>query len=105
MEGNGLNGLKLYGAAGIDLHTISNADVYQTIRKHSLYCNCNNQGTVQVNGAITASPATLSNQVVVKSQLDLKADLASPNLTEEQTAPTATENEYNTNCDNGFFVG
>jgi hypothetical protein len=60
---------------------------------------------VQVNGAITASPATLSNQVVVKSQLDLKADLASPNLTGEPTAPTATRNEYNTNCDNGFFVG
>ena len=32
---------------------------------------------LQVNGTISASPATLPNQVVVKSQLDLKADLAS----------------------------
>lgn len=45
--------------------------------------------TLQVNGNITASPATLSNQVVVKSQLDLKADLASPSLTGTPTAPTA----------------
>jgi hypothetical protein len=60
---------------------------------------------VQVNGAITASPATPSNQVVVKSQLDLKADLASPNLTEHQQHQQQQQNEYNTNCDNGFCIG
>jgi hypothetical protein len=33
----------------------------------------NGQGVIQANGNITASPATLSNQVVVKSQLDAVA--------------------------------
>jgi hypothetical protein len=36
----------------------------------------NGVDALQINGTASASPATLSNQVVVKSQLDLKADLA-----------------------------
>jgi hypothetical protein len=107
MEGNGLNGLKLYGAAGIDLHTISNADAIHIKQSGNTLFNTatdNNQGTVQVNGAITASPATLSNQVVVKSQLDLKADLASPNLTGTPTAPTATAGTNTTQIATTAFV-
>lgn len=45
---------------------------------------------LQVNGTISASPATLSNQVVVKSQLDLKANIASPTFTGTVTAEPAT---------------
>jgi hypothetical protein len=36
---------------------------------------------LQVNGTVSAAPATLSNQVVVKSQLDLKANIAAPTFT------------------------
>ena len=41
-------------------------------------------------GKIEAVAGTASNDVVVRSQLDLKADLASPALTGTPTAPTAT---------------
>ena len=64
----------------------------------------NNQGNLQVNGNITASPATLDNQVVVKSQLDLKADLASPALTGTPTAPTATAGTNTTQVATTAFV-
>lgn len=59
---------------------------------------------VQVNGTISASPATNSTQVVVKSQLDLKADLASPVLTGTPTAPTATAGTNNTQVATTAFV-
>ena len=64
----------------------------------------NTQGKLQVNGNITASPATLSNQVVVKSQSDLKADLASPALTGTPTAPTATVGTNTTQVATTAFV-
>lgn len=60
---------------------------------------------LQIGGTISASPATLSNQVVVKSQLDLKADLASPSLTGTPTAPTATAGTNTTQIATTAFVG
>jgi hypothetical protein len=64
----------------------------------------NGQGIGQFNGTVTASPATLPNQVVVKSQLDLKADLASPALTGTPTAPTATVGTNTTQIATTAFV-
>jgi len=48
----------------------------------------NGQGVIQANGNITANPAALSNQVVVKSQLDSVANLA----TSASYTPTLTAN-------------
>lgn len=59
---------------------------------------------LQVNGTIKASAATLSTQVVIKSQLDLKADLASPALTGVPTAPTATAGTNTTQVATTAFV-
>lgn len=64
----------------------------------------NGQGVIQANGNITASPATLSNQVVVKSQLDLKADLASPTFTGVPSVPTATAGTNTTQIASTAFV-
>jgi hypothetical protein len=44
---------------------------------------------LQVNGTISHAPAVTANQGVVKSQLDLKADLASPTFTGTVTGVTA----------------
>jgi hypothetical protein len=59
---------------------------------------------LQVNGTISASPAITSNQVPTKAQLDLKADLASPNLTGVPTAPTATLGTNTTQIATTSFV-
>jgi hypothetical protein len=59
---------------------------------------------LQVTGTISASAATTSGQVVIKSQLDLKADLASPVLTGTPTAPTATAGTNTTQLATTAFV-
>ena len=59
---------------------------------------------VQVNGTISALPATLSNQVVVKSQLDLKANIASPAFTGVPTVPTAAAGTNTTQIASTAFV-
>ena len=59
---------------------------------------------LQINGTVSASPATLANQVVVKSQLDLKANIASPALTGTPTAPTPTEGSAGTQIANKDYV-
>lgn len=59
---------------------------------------------LQVNGTISASPAITSNQVPIKSQLDLKADLASPTFTGVPTAPTATAGTNTTQVATTAFV-
>ena len=59
---------------------------------------------IQANGTISASPATLSNQVVVKSQLDLKASLSSPTFTETPLAPTAAPGTNTTQIATTAFV-
>lgn len=64
----------------------------------------NGHGVLQANGNITASAATLSGQVVIKSQLDLKSDLASPALTGTPTAPTATAGTNTTQIATTAFV-
>jgi hypothetical protein len=64
----------------------------------------NGQGIVQVNGNITANAATLSNQVVVLSQLTGYAPLASPALTGTPTAPTATAGTNTTQLATTAFV-
>lgn len=45
---------------------------------------------LQVNGTVSGSPATASNQFVTKAQSDLKADLASPTFTGTPSLPTGT---------------
>ncbi len=64
----------------------------------------NNVDKLQVNGTISASPAITPNQVTTKSQLDLKADLASPALTGVPTAPTATAGTNTTQVATTAFV-
>lgn len=61
-------------------------------------------GSLSVLGTITASPAVLPNQVVIKSQLDAKADLASPTLTGTPTAPTAAPGTNTTQIATTAFV-
>jgi hypothetical protein len=56
------------------------------------------------NGVIKAEPAVLSNEVVVKSQLDLKAPLSSPAFTGTPTAPTATAGTNTTQLATTAFV-
>ena len=56
------------------------------------------------NGTISALPATLSNQVVVKSQLDLKANIASPTFTGVPSVPTATAGTNTTQIASTAFV-
>jgi len=62
----------------------------------------NLQGLLQVNGNITASSATLSNQVVVKSQLDAITNNTA--LTGVPTAPTATVGTNTTQVATTAFV-
>ncbi|MCD0470498.1 hypothetical protein [Flavobacterium sp. JAS] len=64
----------------------------------------NSLGKLQVNGTITASPATIANQVVIKSQIDLKADLVSPPFTGTPTAPTAAAGTNTTQIATTAFV-
>lgn len=61
-------------------------------------------GTLNVTGNITAPAGTTANHVVIKSQLDLKADLASPALTGTPTAPTATVGTNTTQLATTAFV-
>jgi len=61
-------------------------------------------GTLNVSGNITTIAGTTANHVVVKSQLDLKANLASPNLTGTPTAPTATAGTNTTQLATTAFV-
>ncbi|MFV8336435.1 hypothetical protein ACNQF7_10170 [Flavobacterium sp. RSP29] len=62
----------------------------------------NGQGIIQANGNITASPATLSNQVVVKSQLDAITNNTA--LTGIPTAPTALAGTNTTQLATTAFV-
>jgi len=59
---------------------------------------------LKVVGTISASAATLSDQVVVKSQLDLKSDLASPTFTGTPLAPTAAPGTNTTQIATTAFV-
>jgi hypothetical protein len=59
---------------------------------------------IQANGTISASPATLSNQVVVLSQISGLAPLASPTFTGTPTAPTATAGTNTTQVATTAFV-
>ena len=86
---------------------IGNIDIGETILRGAVLINTetnNGVDKLQVNGNISASPATLSNQVVVKSQLDLKANLDSPSLTGTPTAPTATVGTNTTQIATTAFV-
>lgn len=59
---------------------------------------------LQVNGNITANAGTASNHAVIKSQLDLKADLASPIFTGNPTAPTPTAGDNDTSIATTAFI-
>lgn len=61
-------------------------------------------GTLNVTGNITASAGTVANHVVNKSQLDLKANLASPAFTGVPTAPTAAPGTNTTQVATTAFV-
>lgn len=61
-------------------------------------------GSTIVSSTITASPAVSLNQVVIKSQLDAKADLASPTFTGTPTAPTAAPGTNTTQIATTAFV-
>jgi hypothetical protein len=78
---------------------------YTDGESHKFYGK-NNTIAVEIskNGTISASPAITSNQVPTKAQLDLKADLASPNLTGVPTAPTATLGTNTTQIATTSFV-
>lgn len=59
---------------------------------------------LQVNGNIVASAATLANHVVIKSQSDLKSDIASPLFTGDPKAPTPTAGDNDTSIATTAFV-
>lgn len=61
-------------------------------------------GVITVNAPIVSPVATTANQVPIKSQLDLKADLASPILTGNPTATTATAGDNDTSIATTAFV-
>lgn len=65
-------------------------DVHESLSISLPPFTSNGVDKLQVGGTISASPATLSNQVVVKSQLDLKASLDSPIFTGTPISPTPT---------------
>jgi hypothetical protein len=58
----------------------------------------------QFSGTVSGSPATLSNQFVTKSQLDLKADLISPTFTGVPSVPTAIAGTNTTQIASTSFV-
>ena len=64
----------------------------------------NGADKLQVAGTISASAATTANHVVIKSQLDLKANIASPAFTGTPTAPTATAGNSTTALATTAFV-
>ena len=93
-----INNMRFYTAFSEKIRLVTNGNLLVGITTD------NGQGIIQANGNITASPATLDNQVVVKSQLDLKADLASPALTGTPTAPTPTAGSAGTQIANKDYV-
>jgi hypothetical protein len=73
-----------FKTSGGDFETAVNTDlkIHQTGRVSIHSDTDNGQDDLQVpNGTISALPATLSNQVIVKSQHDLKANIDSPTFT------------------------
>lgn len=61
-------------------------------------------GNTAFTGNITANAATTASHVVIKSQLDLKANLISPVLTGTPTAPTASAGTNTTQIATTAFV-
>ena len=61
-------------------------------------------GTLNVSGNISTIAAITANQVPIKSQLDLKSDIASPTFTGNPTAPTATAGTNTTQIATTAFV-
>lgn len=62
------------------------------------------EGTLNVTGNISTIAATTANQVVIKSQLDLKADNDSPTFTGDPKAPTPTAGDNDTSIATTAFV-
>jgi len=61
-------------------------------------------GTLNVASNVTTIAATTANHVIIKSQHDLKADLASPTFTGNPTAPTPTDGDNDTSIATTAFV-
>jgi len=61
-------------------------------------------GTLNVASNVTTIAATTANHVIIKSQHDLKADLASPTFTGNPTAPTPTAGDNDTSIATTAFV-
>ena len=61
-------------------------------------------GTLNVSSNVTTIAGTTANHAVIKSQLDLKADLASPTFTGTPIAPTATAGTNTTQIATTAFV-
>jgi hypothetical protein len=107
-KGNGVVSESLYGSTGFNYtgreNGVNNFSVNSKgkVIVGSIADDGVNQ--LQVNGTISANPSTTANQVVVKSQLDLKAGLNSPAFTGIPTAPTATVGTNNTQIATTAFV-
>lgn len=82
----------------------TNAHASSTGNIHEFANNIGVVAAVQRSGKITAVAGTASTDVAVKSQLDLKADLASPALTGTPTAPTAAAGTKTTQVATTDFV-
>jgi len=61
-------------------------------------------GNTTFIGSVSGIAATTANHFVIKSQFDLKADLASPILTGDPKAPTATAGDNDTSIATTAFV-
>ena len=64
----------------------------------------NGVDAIQTPGTVSFAAATLANQGVIKSQLDLKANIASPTFTGVPTVPTATAGTNTTQIASTAFV-
>lgn len=81
-------------------HTNSNGTGFNYVGQN----NGTNTFTVSKAGVITAAAGSNSNEVVVKSQLDLKANIDSPVFTGIPTAPTASLGTNTTQLATTAFV-
>lgn len=82
----------------------TNANASSTGSIHEFANNTGVVSAIQRTGKITAVAGTASTDVIIKSQHDLKADLASPILTGNPTAPTPTAGDNDTSIATTAFA-
>lgn len=82
----------------------TNANASSTGAIHEFANNTGVVAAIQRTGKITAVAGTAPTDVIVKSQYDIKADLASPSFTGNPTAPTPAPGDNDTSIATTAFV-